>query len=230
MDHVLHEALRYMGAAHGADAALEERTRAVLQKLRSGIRPGSVWRRFEIRRSPNGYLLCGSGLELAGDTARRFLDGCGAACVFACTIGAAFDRMLEQAQRTDMAEAVILDACGSALVEELCDRTETEIRSRCDGMSLKRRFSPGYGDLPLSLQPGLLGILDAVRRIGVTCTESDLMLPVKTVTAIAGLADGGETSGHGSNCEACAMKNCEYRIRPGRDDAPLGRDADAVPE
>ncbi|MBR3258643.1 MAG: vitamin B12 dependent methionine synthase, partial [Eggerthellaceae bacterium] len=46
---------------------------------------------------------------------------------------------------------------------------------------------PGYGDLPLEVQPDLLGLLDASRRLGITLSDSLLMSPTKSVTAIVGL-------------------------------------------
>ena len=58
---------------------------------------------------------------------------------------------------------------------------------RSRGLVPTRRYSPGYGDLPLSVQPALLDALDAGRRLGVTLTESLLMVPMKSVTAVVGI-------------------------------------------
>ena len=44
--------------------------------------------------------------------------------------------------------------------------------------------SPGYGDLPLSLSRTIISELDATKKIGVSITESDLLVPSKSVTAI----------------------------------------------
>ena len=56
------------------------------------------------------------------------------------------------------------------------------------GCALRHRFSPGYGDLPLSVQPAFLAALDATRRLGITLTSSFLMVPTKSVTAFVGVA------------------------------------------
>ena len=50
------------------------------------------------------------------------------------------------------------------------------------------RFSPGYGDLPIEVQKDFLPLLDAERRLGITLSESCLMAPSKSVTAIIGVA------------------------------------------
>jgi cobalamin-dependent methionine synthase I len=52
---------------------------------------------------------------------------------------------------------------------------------------LRPRFSPGYGDLSLSVQSDLLNVLDARRNIGLTLSDSLMMIPQKSVTAIVGL-------------------------------------------
>ena len=49
------------------------------------------------------------------------------------------------------------------------------------------RFSPGYGDLPLSTQKDFIRILNTERLAGVTINENYLMNPRKTVTAVCGL-------------------------------------------
>ena len=117
------------------------------------------------------------------------LAGCGQAALLACTLGARFDAKLLALQARDMAKAVIYDALGSALVEAGCDEAERELAGRFPDMHLTDRFSPGYGDLPLALQPRLCAALDAERRLGITVSQSLLMNPVKSVTAVIGLSD-----------------------------------------
>ena len=103
-----------------------------------------------------------------------------------------------------MARAVILDACGSALVEQGCDEAERDIAARFPGLYLTDRFSPGYGDLPLSLQPAICGLLDAERRVGIHVASSFLMNPSKSVTAVIGLSDKPQMA-RIRGCAWCAM-------------------------
>ena len=73
------------------------------------------------------------------------------------------------------------------------------------------RYSPGYGDLPLTLQPQLLSLLDAARQIGLTLTDTCLMTPRKSVTALFGLS-GRPPARHASGCQSCSLKEtCSYR-------------------
>ena len=78
---------------------------------------------------------------------------------------------------------------------------------------LPPRFSPGYGDLPLSLQRDIFRVLDCPRKIGLTLNESLLMSPSKSVTAIVGLGHPRESSCSGG-CNQCSKTDCIYRSTP----------------
>jgi hypothetical protein len=110
-----------------------------------------------------------------------------------------------------MAGAALLDACGSVLVEEACDRAEEALRQQHPGLYLTDRFSPGYGDLPLSVQPDLLRALDGTRLAGVWLTDTCLMNPSKTVTAIVGLSATPQQAKI-RGCDYCALRDtCNLR-------------------
>ena len=164
-----------------------------------------------MERGPAGVVLQGSGVTMPGDMAALLLAGCHEAALLACTLGAGFEAMLRAAQARDMARAVILDACGSALVEAGCDRAERELKARCPGQYLTDRFSPGYGDLPLAVQDTICTVLDAPKRLGVQVTGSLLMNPTKSVTAVIGLADVPQPA-RIRGCTYCALAgNCTLR-------------------
>ena len=59
--------------------------------------------------------------------------------------------------------------------------------ARLSGYKSHPRYSPGFGDLPITVQKEFLNLLDAGRRMGITLGESFLMAPSKSVTAIIGL-------------------------------------------
>lgn len=182
------EILNYLGVKEDPEGAMIQVVKDEADKLLRVVRPRYVYRLFPLEHAPEGVLLRGSGVTMPGDMAGRMLAQCGQAALLACTLGAGFDAMLRAAQARDMARAVILDACGSALVEAGCDRAEREIAGRCPGQHLTDRFSPGYGDLPLDVQNAICTALDAPKRLGIQVTESHLMNPSKTVTAVIGLA------------------------------------------
>ncbi len=204
------EALRYL-RVRGEARALRAEVERAAEELARTLPPKWIWRAFPLEQTPEGVALVGSGVTLTGTLARRMLRECDTAALLCCTLGMAFEQRLRALERRDMGGAAILDACGSAWVEKGCDMAEAELAGRFAPRHLTDRFSPGYGDLPLSLQPAVLAALDAQTRLGVHLSESFLMTPGKSVTAVVGVADTPQPA-RVRGCEFCAMReSCEYR-------------------
>lgn len=207
----IEEALRYLGAGAGAPPSLRRETERMAARLTAALRPRYVYRVFPLVREGDAFLLSGSGVTLTGRSARTMLAQCGRAALLACTLGAGFDAMLRAEQARGMDGAVILDACGGAWVEAGCNAAEEELRGKLPGAYLTDRFSPGYGDLPLELQPAVCSALDAERRIGIHVSESFLINPVKSVTAVIGISDRPQMA-RIRGCAFCSMnKTCALR-------------------
>ena len=204
------EALRYIGAAK-ADAETRRLAEETARMLEARLQPRAVWRAFRLERGEAGIFLPEAGFALPGTLAERMLADCDTAALLVCTLGAGFERLEKEWEKRDMARAAVMDACGSAWTETVCDGAEEEIRERFPGRYLTDRFSPGYGDLPLSLQADILRATDAGRKLGVTANESFLLLPCKSVTAVIGLSDrpqGAKIRG----CGYCALReDCAFR-------------------
>ena len=205
------EALRYLGAGTNPPEELRQQASAAAEELAAQIQPRYTYKLFPLMREESGFRLDGTNLLLSGRTAGLMLVQCDQAVLLACTLGTEFDTLIRSVQVRDMARAVILDACGSALVEQGCNEAERDIAARFPGLYLTDRFSPGYGDLPLSLQPAICGLLDATRRIGIHVTPSFLMNPSKSVTAVIGLSDKPQMA-RIRGCAYCSMREtCTLR-------------------
>lgn len=85
-------------------------------------------------------------------------------------------------------------------------------------MYLRPRFSPGYGDFRLSCQQFFFDALEISKRIGVYLTESFLMVPFKSITAVIGISRDPSQC-HINKCMACPANNCPFR-REDRKDYP----------
>lgn len=149
----------------------------------------------------------GTRLALKGADIARYLSGCCQATLFAATLGVAADNLVRVQEKTDLTRSLILDACATQLIEEACEEIEAKVRTEAaaEGLTASRRFSPGYGDFPLEIQPDLLAVLGAEKQIGLTCTESLILLPRKSVTAVIGL--GKDVNSAESGCVGCAMRD-----------------------
>ena len=107
--------------------------------------------------------------------------------VFLCgTIGAEFDAWQRRLSVTSAADALLSQQIGLDAVEKVMDGLENEVKVKVEGkgLKLKPRRSPGYGDLPLELSREIINCLDATKKIGVSITDSNLLVPSKSVTAI----------------------------------------------
>lgn len=207
----INEVLRYMGCppeqAAPQTRALAEQAAAQMEQT---ARPRSVFRESGLSITGDGVLL-ESGLLLPGRDLARHLAGCDRAVMLAVTLSAQADALIRRAESRDMALALALDCAAAALVEEVCDRLEGEIFAKYPGCHFPFRFSPGYGDLPLSVQSGLLALLDAPRKIGLCANENHILTPRKSVTALIGVSR--EPVGRAvRSCQSCpGREGCQYR-------------------
>ena len=211
MEPNIDEILRYLRVRGESPEELRAQVETSARELRESLPPKFVYRAFPLEFGADGVTLAGSGVTLTGGLARKMLQHCDTAVLLCCTLGMEFEQRLRAMERRDMGKAVILDACGSAWVESGCDAAEREIAERFAPQYLTDRFSPGYGDLPLTLQPAVLAALDAQRRLGIHLSDSFLMTPSKSVTAVIGVSDTPQPA-RVRGCGYCAMRGkCEYR-------------------
>ena len=120
---------------------------------------------------------------------KKNLEGCRSAVLFAATIGSGIDRLIRRNEKADPRLGLLLQGLGAERVESLCDAFNNEVKELCEemGRETRMRYSPGYCDLPIEVQRDFLPLLDAERRLGITLSESCLMAPSKSVTAIIGI-------------------------------------------
>ena len=131
------------------------------------------------------------------------------------TLGPGVDAQIRRAGVGDIAAGVASDALGSALAEQAAEAAEAELRQWAakEGKHLTGRFSPGYGDWDIAVQPLVANALDTVRRAGLCVTDTNLMTPRKSVTAILGVS-GHPVKGKLAGCGHCVLRTrCEYRKR-----------------
>jgi cobalamin-dependent methionine synthase I len=108
----------------------------------------------------------------------RFLEGSERVTVFAATVGLGVDRLINRYVSVSPVKALLFQAIGAERIEALCENF-------CKELGLKKRFSPGYGDFALAAQREIFSLLGCEKRIGLSLTDSLLMTPTKSVTAIA---------------------------------------------
>ena len=136
----------------------------------------------------NGESLRLDGHPVESRALAKNLQGVSRAYLMAATLGVGVDRLLRKYAQISGAELALADGYASALCEALCDEVSGRLS---EGIVTRPRFSPGYGDFPLSEQRWLLDKLSAGRTLGITLGDSLLMTPVKSVSAVMGIEDEG---------------------------------------
>ena len=203
------ETLQYLGwLGSPIPDELEAEITRCENRILETARPRAVWRLFDLL--PDGSL-AGTLFRPEGRDVPELLKDCSQVILMAATLGSETERLLLSAQARSMGEAVILDAAAGAAVENVCDNLCRDLEARFSPRFLTDRFSPGYGDFPFSQQRAFFDLLDITRRIGVSLTESGLMLPQKSVTALLGIADTPQEHRH-HGCASCTLfETCSFR-------------------
>ena len=106
---------------------------------------------------------------------------------------------------------MVLQACAAAFLEEYCDRMQKQIEDGLEnGLYLRPRFSPGYGDFSILHQKELLQMTDASKKIGLALTEGYMLTPTKSITAVMGISSEARDCTI-KGCEMCTKEDCIYR-------------------
>ena len=202
------QAARYFGARGEPDASTMALLENCARPLLAAATPRAVWLEADVDA------LAQAGILRGGDVMQH-LAGCPQAVLLAVTLGPGADAQIRRAGVGDIAAGVASDALGSALAEQAADAAEAELRQWAaqQGKYLTGRFSPGYGDWDIAVQPLVAAALDTVRRAGLCVTDTNLMTPRKSVTAIMGVSDH-PVKGRLAGCGHCVLRTrCEYRKR-----------------
>lgn len=203
------EVWRYMGCPGEPGEEVRTLAEEAIRAAAEAAVPRQVSRRVSLSLLPEHRIRLGE-LETVSESLWQHLQGCSEAILFAATLGPGVDLLLRRSRLSGMSRAAAVQAASAALIESFCDQCCEELEQQLDGLYLRPRFSPGYGDLSLSFQQPLLDYLDTGRRIGLTTTDSLMMVPTKSVSAVIGLT-GDKASCSVHKCAACPKTDCPFR-------------------
>ncbi len=130
------------------------------------------------------------------------------------TIGSSLEnKVSEFFTQGEYPRAIALDAVGTVAVESLSRYIRNLVCQEAKEQYFKitRYFSPGYGDWDISQQKDIFKIIPT-NKIGVSLTESCMILPRKSLSWIIGIGKGVIISSEERDaCKICKAKNCRYR-------------------
>jgi hypothetical protein len=190
------EIYRRLGWRPGRTELPEERRREVdrcVREAESLIRLRGAARRIPVLNVEAGRTVLAGGEVLESAKLSRLLEGCPEILLMAATAGG--DVVAAASRETSTGSAtrgVVLDAAASEITDAALDWIAAWVNGtllREGRRLLKRRYSPGYGDLALENQRVLYHLLD-LSRIGVSLTDHSLLVPEKSVIALTGILPG----------------------------------------
>lgn len=213
-ENMLKDVLRYIGMpAHEKDEELIEKIIDIYKALESVAVPKFTYRKLPICRDEKEVQFIGSLLSVKSKDLVKLFRHVKEGYVMAVTLGKEVDRFISMKQRVHMLEAMIWDACASVMIEKVCDELESDLQKTLEeGQYFTMRFSPGYGDVPLSCQEQVLDLLEASKRTGISLTKAQMLFPTKSITAFLGISNQKEN--RQKTCGTCYLvKTCAYRKR-----------------
>lgn len=206
------ELLRYLGCKNGI--VPDENTKVLIaqckQELEQAASPRVTWREYPL--SIQDHVIDMTCFQTRSKSLERNLKDCEQILLFAATLGSQVDVLLHRYNMIQMSKAVVMQAASVAMLETFCDEENQKLKEAYQekGWYLRPRFSPGYGDFPLECQRQIAPALELSKRIGVALTDSLLMAPSKSVTAVIGLSRLPRNCTV-QGCEVCAKRDCAYR-------------------
>lgn len=157
------------------------------------IRLQGAARRLPIRKRDEAQVILaadGGETALVSRTLAGFLGGGNEVLLMGATAGSAIvDAIREDVGGSHVTRGVIFDAVASETVDASLDWIMAYFRQelrRENKFLTDKRYSAGYGDFLLENQRSFVRFLD-LQRIGVELTASCVLVPEKSVTAVAGI-------------------------------------------
>jgi hypothetical protein len=155
-----------------------------------------VFRTAEVIRTDSNEIIVADapGGMLRSPTFVRRFAGAKEVAIIAVTLGQTWDDELDElGKRGEAAEAWFLDALGNHFVDRASRRVEERVAMDLARAGLGRigRYRPGYGEVPLELQPLFCHFAGAA-RIGVQANEAMSLWPRKSVTTVVGFREGDD--------------------------------------
>ena len=198
------EILRYAGCK-AADSKILSLMHSCISEARDKLIYKVCYRELSVSIKDS---FCDFGcFNLTSKSLAQNLKGCKRAVIFSATVGVEIDRLIAKYGRISPSKALMFQAIGAERIEALCDAFCCDIEKEKQ-TSLGPRFSPGYGDLPLSVQKDIFNVLECSKQIGLFLNDSLLMSPSKSVTAFLGLGAGAEKT---NKCDICNKSDCTFR-------------------
>jgi hypothetical protein len=150
-----------------------------------------VYRLIDVESVYDNSVKLTGGKTFSSSALMTFMNGSREAVLMASTAGTAIDNAITRLQNSgEMAKALVYDAAASVIADAGLDWLMAYLRRllmKRGKIPTNNRFSPGYADLELSNQLIFYDLLE-LNKWGIQITPKHILVPRKSVTAIAGIS------------------------------------------
>jgi hypothetical protein len=186
----IYRRLGYRRGATRIDDCQEREIKQDIDHALSVISLRGTARRLPLKEVVPPLVVLGTGDEITSEKLARFLKGCTEILLMGATAG---DTVMEairgDTEGGEMTRGVIVDAVASEMTDAALDWIAgyfNRLLTRENARLTKGRFSAGYGDFALEHQRTMYDLLE-LDRVGVAINEKCILIPEKSVTAVAGI-------------------------------------------
>lgn len=155
-------------------------------------RPKGVFCRLKIIDRNINLVILENNIELVSSSLANMLENCGEVILMCSTVGREVtERISYEVTNGNAALGLIIDSVASQKADACLDWMVNFVNKTLqkEGKILtSKRYSPGYGDFPLVNQRIMYNILK-LEKLDLTLTEKYMLVPEKSVTAIAGIKE-----------------------------------------
>ena len=172
------EVLRYLQYKNQyIDDNLLYKIEKCIEKTRKIINPRFIYREYfiqkqELKKSKSRVYVEDANLILESDDIYKLLIDCDKCILMAATLGIEIEREIRKLTYTNLTNGIIIDACATTAIEEVCDIVQDNILQDLSRKNkfITYRYSPGYGDLDIEKNVDINNLLNTQKEIGLTVT------------------------------------------------------------
>lgn len=186
----IYRRLGFVKGVTNVPASQKEEIESYIRDASSLIHLKGAGLRMPIEEIKGARIILPGGAEFESLQLARLLANCTEIVLMGATAGREIMNAIEEdATGANVTRGIVLDAAASEIVDAaldwIMDYFNQSLR-RENRKLLGRRYSAGYGDLFLETQKAMYRLLQ-LDKIGIEITESCMLVPEKSVTAITGI-------------------------------------------
>lgn len=158
-------------------------------------KPAGAYLIVPISSINDSNIMLENGITFESSGLLNLLKNSHSVVLMAATVGREVtERVFNEIEKGNAAAGLIIDSVASQTADACLDWMVQLLRKilvREGKLLTRHRYSPGYGDLPLSYQKVIFETLK-LGKLNMALTEKFMLVPEKSVIAIAGIEEKGE--------------------------------------